>query len=56
VIFGREEARLIYLGVSHALPPSPDRRLVTDIGGGSTEFIIGTGYEPQVMKACRWDA
>jgi exopolyphosphatase / guanosine-5'-triphosphate,3'-diphosphate pyrophosphatase len=51
VIFGREEARLIYLGVSHALPPSPDRRLVTDIGGGSTEFIIGTGYEPQVMES-----
>ncbi|MCX7893985.1 MAG: exopolyphosphatase [Burkholderiales bacterium] len=51
VIFGREEARLIYLGVSHALPPSPDRRLVADIGGGSTEFIIGTGYEPQVMES-----
>src|SRR6185369_8443067 len=39
VVFGREEARLIYLGVSHSLPPSVDRRLVFDIGGGSTEFI-----------------
>ncbi|MDP1634410.1 MAG: exopolyphosphatase, partial [Gallionellaceae bacterium] len=41
VIAGREEARLIYLGVAHALPQSPDNRLIMDIGGGSTEFIIG---------------
>ena len=39
VIFGREEARLIYLGVSHSLPLAPHRRLVVDVGGGSTEFI-----------------
>ena len=51
VIFGREEARLIHLGVSHSLPPSPDRRLVIDIGGGSTEFIIGTGYVPELMES-----
>ncbi|MGH8040464.1 MAG: exopolyphosphatase [Rudaea sp.] len=41
VVSGREEARLIYLGVAHGLPDSPQRRLVVDIGGGSTEFIIG---------------
>ncbi|HYR05731.1 MAG TPA: Ppx/GppA phosphatase family protein [Gallionella sp.] len=43
VIAGREEARLIYLGVAGGLPQSPDNRLVIDIGGGSTEFIIGNG-------------
>ena len=51
VIFGREEARLIYLGVSHSLPPAPHRRLVVDIGGGSSEFIIGTGYEPEATES-----
>jgi exopolyphosphatase/guanosine-5'-triphosphate,3'-diphosphate pyrophosphatase len=51
VVFGREEARLIYLGVSHSLPPSGQRRLVVDVGGGSTEFIIGTGFEPALMES-----
>ncbi|MGA8055092.1 MAG: exopolyphosphatase, partial [Burkholderiales bacterium] len=51
VIYGREEARLIYIGVSHALPPSSERRLVMDIGGGSTEFVIGTGYDPLLMES-----
>ncbi|MGB7540783.1 MAG: Ppx/GppA phosphatase family protein [Burkholderiales bacterium] len=51
VIFGREEARLIYLGVAHALAPSPERRLVIDIGGGSTEFVIGTGLDPELMES-----
>src|SRR3954469_21656706 len=51
VISGREEARLIYLGVAHALPVSSQKRLVMDIGGGSTEFIIGTGLEPQLMES-----
>ena len=51
VISGREEARLIYLGVAHALPVSSQRRLVVDIGGGSTEFIIGTGLEPQLTES-----
>ena len=51
VIFGREEARLIYLGVAHSLAPSAERRLVIDIGGGSTEFIIGTGLEPALMES-----
>jgi exopolyphosphatase/guanosine-5'-triphosphate,3'-diphosphate pyrophosphatase len=46
IVSGREEARLIYLGVAHSLPASAERRLVVDIGGGSTEFIIGTGYKP----------
>lgn len=45
VIAGREEARLIYLGVSHT-NASTAQRLVIDIGGGSTEFIIGQGFEP----------
>ncbi len=45
VVSGREEARLIYLGVAHDLAESSQRRLVVDIGGGSTEFIIGQGFE-----------
>jgi exopolyphosphatase/guanosine-5'-triphosphate,3'-diphosphate pyrophosphatase len=45
-IAGREEARLIYLGVAHSLPMSDERRLVFDIGGGSTEFIIGRRLKP----------
>ena len=46
VIAGREEARLIYLGVAHALADNGERRLVIDIGGGSTECIVGTGFTP----------
>jgi exopolyphosphatase/guanosine-5'-triphosphate,3'-diphosphate pyrophosphatase len=51
VIAGREEARLIYLGVAHALPPAEDRRLVVDVGGGSTELIIGRGLKPRLMES-----
>jgi exopolyphosphatase / guanosine-5'-triphosphate,3'-diphosphate pyrophosphatase len=51
IIAGREEARLIYLGVSHGMPELNEARLVVDIGGGSTEFIIGTGREPQQMES-----
>src|SRR5690606_33614290 len=47
VVSGREEARLVYLGVAHAQPSAPGKqRLVIDIGGGSTEFIIGSGLDP----------
>ncbi len=46
VVAGREEARLVYLGVLHGHPPSASRRLVIDVGGGSTEFIVGDGVEP----------
>ena len=50
IIAGREEARLIYLGVSHT-NASSDQRLVIDIGGGSTEFIIGQGFEPILTES-----
>jgi exopolyphosphatase/guanosine-5'-triphosphate,3'-diphosphate pyrophosphatase len=53
IVAGREEARLIYLGVSHGLPLSQAPRLVVDIGGGSTECIIGTGYEPLDRESLR---
>jgi exopolyphosphatase/guanosine-5'-triphosphate,3'-diphosphate pyrophosphatase len=46
IIAGREEARLIYLGVAHGLAAGDEKRLVVDIGGGSTELIIGQGYQP----------
>jgi exopolyphosphatase/guanosine-5'-triphosphate,3'-diphosphate pyrophosphatase len=51
VISGREEARLIYLGVSHALEDHHERRLVVDIGGGSTEIILGTRFEAEHMES-----
>jgi exopolyphosphatase/guanosine-5'-triphosphate,3'-diphosphate pyrophosphatase len=51
IVAGREEARLIYLGVAHSLPVSPDRRLVVDIGGGSTELIIGHGLKPHERES-----
>lgn len=51
IISGQEEARLVFSGVAHELPPSKEGRLVVDIGGGSTEFIIGKGLEPKLMKS-----
>lgn len=46
IISGQEEARLIFTGISHELPPSSCRRLMIDIGGGSTEVIIGREFSP----------
>lgn len=51
VIAGREEARLIYLGVAQELPATDESRLVIDIGGGSTEFIIGARAKPQKLES-----
>lgn len=51
IIGGREEARLIYLGAAHALAEVHGRRLIVDIGGGSTEFIIGEDFEPQALES-----
>jgi exopolyphosphatase/guanosine-5'-triphosphate,3'-diphosphate pyrophosphatase len=51
VISGREEARLVYLGVASTLQGSGGRRLVVDIGGGSTECIVGEGLEPVVTDS-----
>ena len=53
VITGREEARLIYLGVSHLLPHSPERRLVVDIGGRSTELILGQREKAETLESYR---
>ena len=53
VISGREEARLIYQGVAQMLPDSAERRLVVDIGGRSTELILGHGRAPRVMESYR---
>ncbi|CAM2066392.1 Ppx-GppA domain-containing protein [Sulfidibacter corallicola] len=51
IIGGREEARLIYKGVAQHLPKSKKRNLVIDIGGGSTEFVIGQNLEPHTMES-----
>ncbi|MEQ6889345.1 exopolyphosphatase [Halomonas sp. CS7] len=52
IIAGREEARLIYLGAAHAVAED-GRRLIVDIGGGSTEFIIGEHFEPLALESLR---
>ncbi len=51
VIAGREEARLIYVGVAHTLPDPHKQQLVVDIGGGSTEFVIGKSFEPLLLES-----
>ncbi len=51
IISGREEARLIYHGVAHTLYDENNKRLVIDIGGGSTELIIGRGFETFVTES-----
>ena len=51
VISGQEEARLIYLGVAHTLADAHTRHLVVDIGGGSTEFIIGQNIQPLQLES-----
>jgi len=51
VIYGREEARLVYLGVAHTLADDTRARLVVDIGGGSTEFAIGERFEPRKLES-----
>jgi exopolyphosphatase/guanosine-5'-triphosphate,3'-diphosphate pyrophosphatase len=51
VISGMEEARLVYLGVSHHIDSANGRNLVVDIGGGSTELIIGEGFEPRQLES-----
>ncbi|QKM65221.1 exopolyphosphatase [Polynucleobacter tropicus] len=51
VIAGVEEARLIYIGAVHEVQSVPGNRLVVDIGGGSTELVIGKGYEPKQMES-----
>ncbi len=51
IISGIEEARLIYQGVAHSLGSNANLRLVMDIGGGSTEYIIGSGDTPRVKES-----
>lgn len=51
IISGYEEARLVYSGFSHSVSNDHSRRLVIDIGGGSTEFIVGVDYEPALMES-----
>ncbi len=51
IISGYEEARLVYSGLSHSVLNDDNRRLVVDIGGGSTEFIIGEGYDPELLES-----
>jgi exopolyphosphatase/guanosine-5'-triphosphate,3'-diphosphate pyrophosphatase len=51
IISGREEARLTFEGCMHSAPPSREPRLVVDIGGASTELIVGTGFEASAAES-----
>lgn len=51
IISGREEARLVFTGVGQGMPPGGERRLVIDIGGGSTELVAGSSLEPTLAES-----
>jgi exopolyphosphatase/guanosine-5'-triphosphate,3'-diphosphate pyrophosphatase len=51
IISGQEEAHLVYAGVAHAMPSAETTRLVVDIGGGSTELIVGVGDRPLLTES-----
>jgi len=51
IISGYEEARLVYKGLAHCVANDNNRRLVIDIGGASTEFIIGRDSEPELLES-----
>ncbi|MGB7479235.1 MAG: Ppx/GppA phosphatase family protein [Burkholderiaceae bacterium] len=51
IISGEEEGRLIYLGVASHVGRTDERRLVLDIGGGSTELILGRGAEAERVES-----
>ena len=51
VLSGQEEARLVYAGVAHTVPGVEDTRLVVDIGGGSSELILGQGDQPLLTES-----
>ena len=51
IISGREEARLTFEGCMHSAPPSREPRLVVDIGGASTEIIVGRGFEASAAES-----
>ncbi|NBA96705.1 Ppx/GppA family phosphatase [Pseudomonas sp. R5(2019)] len=51
VITGHQEAHLVYTGIAHAMPSTQTKRLVVDIGGGSTEFIVGRGDQPVLTES-----
>lgn len=53
IVSGREEARLVYLGVAHSQPVDGHQRLVIDIGGGSTELIVGRDFETLLRESVR---
>lgn len=52
IISGHEEARLIFMGVAHT-QPEKGRKLVIDIGGGSTEMVIGEDFDPLLVESRR---